>query len=43
MMRAALVALIALAAFVVHAEGAQRFEGKLFTFSYPSSAPSPSR
>jgi hypothetical protein len=40
MMARALVALLAVAALAgeVRAEGAQRFEGKLFTFSYPSSA-----
>jgi hypothetical protein len=37
MIARALVALIALAG-VAAAEGAQRFEGTLFTFSYPSSA-----
>ena len=42
MNKAALVALLAVAAAGggggARAEGAQRFEGKLFTFSYPSSA-----
>jgi hypothetical protein len=32
------LALVALLAGTAFAEGAQRFEGKLFTFSYPSSA-----